>query len=81
MPNQKFLYIFHDFIIVMEGKYENVNYTREQIVYLAMLAEQAERYDEMKEWMRSLTEFGVEFSVNERNLLSVAYKNVIGSLR
>ncbi|KAK4745667.1 hypothetical protein SAY87_011979 [Trapa incisa] len=60
------------------------NLTREQYVYLAKLAEQAERYEEMVQFMQKLvlgaTPAG-ELTVEERNLLSVAYKNVIGSLR
>ncbi|CAB4267242.1 unnamed protein product [Prunus armeniaca] len=60
------------------------NLTREQYVYLAKLAEQAERYEEMVQFMEKLvvgaTPAG-ELTVEERNLLSVAYKNVIGSLR
>ncbi|KAG8383589.1 hypothetical protein BUALT_Bualt04G0029500 [Buddleja alternifolia] len=57
--------------------------TREQYLYMAKLAEQAERYEEMVEYMDSLVvaSGGSELSVEERNLLSVAYKNVIGSLR
>ncbi|KAG6784328.1 hypothetical protein POTOM_010019 [Populus tomentosa] len=60
------------------------NLTRDQYVYLAKLAEQAERYEEMVQFMEKLvvgnTPVG-ELNVEERNLLSVAYKNVIGSLR
>ncbi|KAL7245561.1 hypothetical protein ACSBR2_000818 [Camellia fascicularis] len=60
------------------------NLTREQYVYMAKLAEQAERYEEMVNFMEKLvlgaTPAG-ELTVEERNLLSVAYKNVIGSLR
>ncbi|GER26182.1 14-3-3 protein [Striga asiatica] len=57
--------------------------TREQYLYMAKLAEQAERYEEMVQFMDSLVAgaAGSELSVEERNLLSVAYKNVIGSLR
>ncbi|GAA0153287.1 scaffold/adaptor protein [Lithospermum erythrorhizon] len=58
--------------------------SREQYVYLAKLAEQAERYEEMVSFMEKLVlSFtpSSELSVEERNLLSVAYKNVIGSLR
>eukprot|EP00121_Abeoforma_whisleri_P004040 Awhi_evm1s3647 len=55
--------------------------SREDNVYLAKLAEQAERYDEMVESMKAVADLGVELSVEERNLLSVAYKNVIGSRR
>lgn len=58
--------------------------TREQYVYMAKLAEQAERYEEMAKFMEKLvfdsTPVG-ELTVEERNLLSVAYKNVIGALR
>jgi 14-3-3 protein epsilon len=45
------------------------------------LAEQAERFDEMVDHMKAVAEKNVELSVEERNLLSVAYKNVIGSRR
>jgi 14-3-3 protein epsilon len=50
-------------------------------VYLAKLAEQAERYDEMVESMKSVAKLNLELTVEERNLLSVAYKNVIGARR
>jgi len=54
---------------------------RETNVYLAKLSEQAERYDEMVEAMKKVAKLNVELSVEERNLLSVAYKNVIGARR
>jgi len=54
---------------------------REDCVYKAKLAEQAERYDEMVEAMKKVAGLDVELSVEERNLLSVAYKNVIGARR
>ncbi|XP_068136415.1 14-3-3 protein theta [Hyperolius riggenbachi] len=47
----------------------------------AKLAEQAERYDDMAESMKAVTECGEELSNEERNLLSVAYKNVVGTKR
>ena len=47
----------------------------------AKLAEQAERYDDMAAAMKQVTETGVELSNEERNLLSVAYKNVVGARR
>lgn len=50
-------------------------------VFLAKVAEQAERYDDMVKFMTKLVHRGGELSVEERNLLSVAYKNVIGSRR
>jgi len=54
---------------------------REDIVFSAKLAEQGERYDEMVEAMKKVAMLDVELSVEERNLLSVAYKNVIGARR
>ncbi|PVD31318.1 hypothetical protein C0Q70_06730 [Pomacea canaliculata] len=54
---------------------------REDHVYQAKLAEQAERYDEMVESMKQVANLDVELTVEERNLLSVAYKNVIGARR
>jgi 14-3-3 protein epsilon len=48
---------------------------------MAKLAEQAERYDEMVEAMKKVASLDVELTVEERNLLSVAYKNVIGARR
>jgi len=62
---------------------------REEAVYMAKLAEQAERYDEMTAEMKKVASAvstggggdGAELSVEERNLLSVAYKNVIGARR
>lgn len=39
------------------------------------------RYDDMAQAMKSVTETGVELSNEERNLLSVAYKNVVGARR
>jgi len=54
---------------------------RDKDVYFAKLAEQAERYDEMAEHMKVVGEAGEELSVEERNLLSVAYKNAVGSRR
>jgi len=72
--------------------------SREDCVYLAKLAEQAERYEgayatlqwvqtssfsssEMVENMKRVASSDQELTVEERNLLSVAYKNVIGARR
>ncbi|GFY96117.1 14-3-3-like protein [Actinidia chinensis var. chinensis] len=58
---------------------------REENVYMAKLAEQAERYEEMVEFMEKVSAAVAaesdELTVEERNLLSVAYKNVIGARR
>lgn len=55
--------------------------SKEELVQRAKLAEQAERYDDMATAMKKVTELGVELSNEERNLLSVAYKNVVGARR
>lgn len=54
---------------------------RESKTFLARLCEQAERYDEMVSYMKEVAKLGGELTVDERNLLSVAYKNVVGTRR
>lgn len=54
---------------------------RGDLVQKAKLAEQAERYDDMAASMQKVTEMGEELTNEERNLLSVAYKNVVGARR
>lgn len=54
---------------------------RDREVYLAKLTEQAERYDDMITHMKNVASMGVDFTAEERNLLSVAYKNVVGARR
>ena len=54
---------------------------KEEQIQKAKLAEQAERYDDMAACMKTVTETGAELSNEERNLLSVAYKNVVGARR
>lgn len=61
--------------------------TKEQYVHRAKLAEQAERYDDMAEAMKKCVNHvysestGAPLDNEERNLLSVAYKNVVGARR
>jgi len=54
---------------------------KDRKVYNAKLAEQAERYDEMAACMKIASETDEELTVEERNLLSVAYKNSVGARR
>jgi len=54
---------------------------KEELIQKAKLAEQAERYEDMAEAMRSVTERNGKLNMEERNLLSVAYKNVVGARR
>lgn len=59
--------------------------TKEELVQRAKHAEQAERYDDMAAAMKAITEGLAEsksaLASEERNLLSVAYKNVVGARR
>ncbi len=49
---------------------------------MARVAEQAERFDDMVDFLRPLLkDKGGDFSVEERNLLSVGFKNLIGGKR
>merc|ERR1712012_1486300 len=61
--------------------YSGIMTEKDELVQRAKLAEQAERYDDMAGSMKSVTETGIELSNEERNLLSVAYKNVVGARR
>ena len=58
------------------------------LIERAKCAEQAERYDDMAEHMEQVTKLRADsgsnmakLDSNERNLLSVAFKNVVGSRR
>jgi 14-3-3 protein epsilon len=55
---------------------------RNDIIAMAKHAEHAERYEDMCHFMRELVNIAeTPLVVDERNLLSVAYKNVIGARR
>jgi 14-3-3 protein len=53
----------------------------DELVYKAKLAEQAERYEDMVRIMKEVVQHASELSVDQRNLLSVGYKNVVGVRR
>jgi len=64
------------------GKFKLGSDARKDLVFLARTAETAERYEDMCKFMSSLVNsVKSNLSVEERNLLSVAYKNVIGARR
>lgn len=52
-----------------------------ELVDMAKLAEQAERYDDMVQYMTELTKMNKKLTDEQRNLLSVAFKNVVGARR
>ena len=55
--------------------------SRDNLIYQAQLAEQTERFEDMQEFMKAVVKLGGDLSEEERNLLSVAYKNSVGSRR
>merc|ERR1711944_75210 len=64
----------------MSEAFPSKDLSKKDLVFLAKLAEQAERYEEMVDCMKQVAEKG-ELEVEERNLLSVAYKNAVGARR
>nr|CEL75393.1 TPA: 14-3-3 protein, putative [Toxoplasma gondii VEG] len=54
---------------------------REENLYMARLAEETERYEDLVHFMRKVVESGQELNDEERNLLSVGYKNIVGGFR
>merc|ERR1719412_3061482 len=54
----------------------------EENIFLARVAEQAERFEDMVQYLGVvLDQKGGEVTADERNLLSVAFKNLISSKR
>lgn len=54
---------------------------REENLEKAKLAEQIERYDKMADFMEKVARSGSGLNTEERNLFSVAFKNVVGARR
>ena len=65
------------------GKLDNLSgLSKEELLLLSRWAEQAERYDEMLEFVRHfIGKCESELTEDERNILSVAFKNVVGNRR
>ena len=56
--------------------------SREENIYMTKVAKQTEKFEDMLDYIKKVvTGFDIELSVEERNLLSVAYSNLIGSRR
>ena len=55
--------------------------SREELIFMSKIAEQTERFEDMLEYMKKVAMSGQELTIEERNLLSVAYKNTVGSRR
>lgn len=61
--------------------YEPAVMDRNYNLFLARVCEQAERNEDMVHHVRALVTMGTDLTLEERNLFSVAYKNVVGSRR
>lgn len=55
--------------------------TKEEHIYMAKVCEQTERFEDMLEHIREVIKAESNLNVEERNLLSVAYKNSVGTRR
>ena len=54
----------------------------EEKIFMARVAEQAERFDDMVDFLRDVVSSkDSDFTTEERNLLSVGFKNLIGTKR
>jgi len=73
----KFLVIYFVFINLKKSLM-----SLEENIFMARVAEQAERFDDMVKFLQSVVKSKNEdFTTEERNLLSVGFKNQIGSKR
>lgn len=55
--------------------------SREELIFMAKICEQTERFEDMLDYMKKVAYMDQVLSIDERNLLSVAYKNSVGSRR
>lgn len=56
--------------------------SQEELLLLSRMAEQSERYEEMLDFVKVfISKSSSEVSVDERNIISVAFKNVVGNRR
>jgi 14-3-3 protein epsilon len=55
---------------------------KEELIYLARLSEQTKRYQEMPKYIKAfLSHTSQDLTIEERYILSIAYKNIIGARR
>ena len=58
-----------------------MNLSRDELIYMAKICEQTERFDDMLTYMKKVLDTNDDLSIEDRNLLSVAYKNSVGTRR
>ncbi|KAJ3003249.1 hypothetical protein NUW54_g5397 [Trametes sanguinea] len=66
----------------MSSSQMNVTLSRLDRLYLAKVADQAERYEDVIIQLKDIINTcGAQLTIDERNLLSIAYKNLTANLR
>jgi 14-3-3 protein epsilon len=54
----------------------------EEYIFMARVAEQTERFQDMVDFLKPVMQSkGVDISVDERNLVSIAFKNMVAQRR
>lgn len=59
----------------------NVEYSREEYIYLSKLYEKAQRFEDMINAINKFIELGPKLSKEERNILSAGYKSILSDKR
>ena len=55
--------------------------TKEDFILLSRLSQQTERYHEMVDYVGKMAKLEGELNIEQRSILSAAYKNVVGNKR
>merc|ERR1712050_412318 len=65
----------------MGNQIKTMSNSREEDIFMAKICEQTERFEDMVKYMKKVALLDQELTIEEGNLLSVAYKNAIGNHR
>lgn len=66
----------------MENNFRQLSeYSRSDLIYLARLYERAEKYDDMVQCINYFVKMNPKLNIEERNILSAGYKNIISNRR
>jgi len=52
--------------------------TRDELIYMSKVCEQTERFEDMLDYIKKAVVLGADLTPDERNLLSIAFKNFVG---
>jgi 14-3-3 protein epsilon len=55
--------------------------SREEAVYIAKVLIKSEKYDDMLKYMIYISDLGIEFTSEERNLFSIGFNQILGKTR